>query len=266
VEVPETVAVAGSGAIACGLASVVAVKLGKADLIARSEESAERARKQCTKLIEKMEGDPGALTVSSDHNALHQHTYVIEAITEEHDHKAELLAKLHEDVDEGGILASTTSSLNVQKLGDASGRPDMFAALHVFNPVPRMALVELAFPKEATEEVKQRTRDLCEALGKTPVEVADSPGFVVNRLLFPFLFDAVRVMEDQGLEPKAVDTCMKLGAGHPMGPLALLDFVGIDVSIAIGEQVGVDIPAKARELLEAGHLGRKSGKGFYEYS
>ena len=128
-----------------------------------------------------------------------------------------------------------------------------------------MKLVELAFPDAATDDVRDRTKALVEALGKTGVGVADEPGFVVNRLLFPYLFDAVRVMEEQGLDPEAVDTCMKLGAGHPMGPLALLDFVGLDVSIAIGEQVGVDIPKTARDLLDAGRLGRKSGQGFYTY-
>ena len=264
--VSETVAVVGSGAIACGLASVVAVKLGKADLVARSEDSAERARKQCDEADREGGGRPEALTVSSDHNALHEHTYVIEAITEEHDHKAELLARLHATSTRARSSRARPPPVSVQKLAEASGRPDMFAALHVFNPVPRMALVELAYPTQATDDVKQRTRALCEALGKTPVDVADSPGFVVNRLLFPYLFDAVRVMEDQGLEPEAVDTCMKLGAGHPMGPLALLDFVGLDVCIAIGESVGVDIPKAARDLLDAGNLGRKSGKGFYDYS
>ena len=106
---------------------------------------------------------------------------------------------------------------------------------------------------------------LCTALGKNAVEVPDIPGFVVNRLLFPFLFEAVRLADEAGLEPEAVDACMKLGAGHPMGPLALLDFVGLDVAVAIGDRIGAEVPAKVRELAEAGHLGRKSGQGFYSY-
>ena len=263
---PETVAVVGSGAIACGLASVAAAKLGEAVLVARSDASADRARAQTAKAIGRMEGNPEALTITTDHAALTGRSYVIEAIVEDHDQKAELLGRLDEAADGEAILASTTSSLSVTRLAEASGRPERFAALHVFNPVPRMELIELAYPEAATADVRERTKALCAALGKTGVDVADKPGFVVNRLLFPYLFDAVRVMEDQGLEPEAVDTCMKLGAGHPMGPLALLDFVGMDVSIAIGEQVGVDIPQAARDLLDAGHLGRKSGKGFYEYS
>jgi 3-hydroxyacyl-CoA dehydrogenase len=244
---------------------VAAVKLGDALLVARSDDSADRAREQTTKTIEKLEGDPDALTITTDHDALHGRTYVVEAIVEDPDHKGELLGRLGSELDPDTLFASTTSSLSVADLAQASGRPEHFAALHVFNPVPRMELIEVAFPDAATDEMRERTRALCEALGKTAVEVADRPGFVVNRLLFPYLFDAVRVMEEQGLDPEAVDTCMKLGAGHPMGPLALLDFVGLDVSIAIGEQVGVDIPQRARDLLDAGKLGRKSGEGFYSY-
>jgi 3-hydroxybutyryl-CoA dehydrogenase len=264
--VPESVAIVGSGAIATGLAAVAAAKLkGDVLLIARSDSSAERARAKTHKLIEKMEGDPDKLGITTDHTALHGRTYVIEAIVEDPDHKGELLDKLHVEADPQAILASTTSSLSVAQLAQASGRPEHFAALHVFNPVPKMELIEVAFPDQATDDVKKRTRVLCEALGKTPIEVADKPGFVVNRLLFPYLFDAVRVMDDQNLTAEAVDTCMKLGAGYPMGPLALLDFVGLDVSIAIGEQVGVDIPQAAWDLFHAGQLGRKTGKGFYEY-
>ena len=129
-----------------------------------------------------------------------------------------------------------------------------------------MKLVELAYPAEAPPAIRARARALCEHLGKVPVEVPDLPGFVVNRLLFPYLFDAVRLMEAARLEPEAVDTCMKLGAGHPMGPLALLDFVGLDVSTAIGETLGVEIPQTVRRLMDEGKLGRKSGVGFYDYS
>jgi 3-hydroxyacyl-CoA dehydrogenase len=128
-----------------------------------------------------------------------------------------------------------------------------------------MALVELAFPPAATERTRERARALCAALGKTAVEVPDTPGFVVNRLLFPYLFEAVRLMERTGLEPEAVDTCMTLGAGHPMGPLALLDLVGLDVSAAIGETIGVEVPARVRALIAEGALGRKSGRGFFQY-
>ena len=112
----------------------------------------------------------------------------------------------------------------------------------MFNPVPKMELVELAFPPAASEQTRERARALCEALGKTAVEVPDTAGFVVNRLLFPYLFEAVRLMERTGLEPEAIDTCMRLGAGHPLGPLALLDLVGLDVAAAIGRSIGAEVP------------------------
>jgi 3-hydroxyacyl-CoA dehydrogenase len=153
----------------------------------------------------------------------------------------------------------------VEDLAAASGRPDRFVGLHVFNPVHKMELIELVFPAAASAETRARARELCEALGKTAVEVPDTPGFVVNRLLFPLLFDAVRLMESTGLEPEAVDTCMQLGAGHPMGPLALLDLVGLDVSASIGRTIGADVPERIERMVEAGELGRKAGRGFYTY-
>jgi 3-hydroxybutyryl-CoA dehydrogenase len=128
-----------------------------------------------------------------------------------------------------------------------------------------MKLVELAYPDGASYETRARLRAVCETLGKTAVEVPAVAGFVVNRLLFPYLFAAVRLL-DLGLDPKAVDTCMKNGAGHPMGPMALLDLVGLDVSAAIGEAIGEEVPERMRDLIAEGRLGRKAGRGFYEYS
>ena len=150
-------------------------------------------------------------------------------------------------------------------LAEASGHPESFVGFHPFNPVPRMQLVELSFPPQASEDTRERARKLCEALGKTPVEVPDIPGFVVNRLLFPYLFSAVELLAETGMEPEAIDNCMTLGAGMPMGPIALLDYVGLDVSKAIGESIGVPVPARLVELVDAGALGRKTGQGFYAY-
>ncbi len=129
-----------------------------------------------------------------------------------------------------------------------------------------MKLIELVFPKAATQETRDRARALCEALGKEAVEVPDIAGFVVNRLLFPYLFSAVTLMEETGLEPEAIDTCMKLGAGHPMGPLALIDYVGLDVSKAIGQSIGTPIPSTIDRLISEGALGKKAGRGLYDYS
>ncbi len=246
--------IAGSGAIACGLARA-AGDTHAVVLWARSESSRDRA---CAKVED-------AATVVTELSELAGCPVVVEAISEDVDSKRELYDLLAEVLDDDAVLATTTSSLSVAELAEASGRPDRFGALHVFNPVDKMKLVELSVPGSATEDTKQRLRGLCEELGKTAVEVPDAPGFVVNKLLFPYLFDAVRLMEREGLEPEAIDTCMKLGAGHPMGPLALLDFVGLDVSAAIGESIGADVPDRVRELIAEGRLGRKAKAGFYDY-
>jgi 3-hydroxyacyl-CoA dehydrogenase len=128
-----------------------------------------------------------------------------------------------------------------------------------------MKLVEVIFPAAATAETRDRTIALCEELGKTAVVMPDAPGFVVNRLLFPFLFSAVELMETSGLEPEAIDLCMKLGASHPMGPLELLDFVGLDVAQAIGDEIGVAVPQRIRDLVAEGATGKKAGRGLYAY-
>jgi len=222
---------------------------------ARSELSAERARRRV--------GDVARVVTRLDD--LHESTVVVEAVAEDLDAKCELLGGLGVLLPDSALLASTTSSLSVSGLAQASSRPDRFAGLHVFNPVEKMQLVELAFPDEATEATRAGFHDLCEALGRTAIEVPDTPGFVVNRLLFPFAFEAVRLQEETGLAPQAIDACMKLGAGHPMGPLALLDLVGLDVSVAIGDSIGAQVPERVRELVRAGRLGRKAGAGFYEY-
>jgi 3-hydroxyacyl-CoA dehydrogenase len=253
----ERLGIAGSGAIACGLARAAAARVPAVPALvwARSEESAARASERL--------GSQGAVT--TDLGDLASCTAVVEAVAEDPAVKADLLARIGALLPADALLASTTSSLSVAELAIASGRPDRFGALHVFNPVEKMKLVELAFSADATDATRARLRDLCDALGKTAVEVADAPGFVVNRLLFPYLFDAVRLLDDQGLEPAAVDACMKLGAGHPMGPLALLDFVGLDVAIAIGESIDAEIPQRIRDLVADGKLGRKAGAGFYSY-
>jgi len=204
--------------------------------------------------------------IVTDLDALAEATYLVEAVVEDHGSKAALLAELAGHAREDAVLATTTSSLSISELAQASGRPERFAGLHVFNPVPRMELVELVFPHAASEDTRERSRELCVAMGKTPVEVPDIPGFVVNRLLFPYLFSAVELMSETGLAPEDVDRCMTMGAGLPMGPIALLDFVGLDVAQAIGESIGTPIPERLITLVNEGALGRKAGRGFYAYT
>ena len=263
---PEQVGIAGSGTIACGLASCVMAHGGDVVMWARSEDSARRARKALSHRHGRK------LTVTTDRGALAGATLVVEAVAEEPDVKRELLPSLRGLLHDGALLASTTSSLNISELADASGDAAHFFGLHVFNPVTKMKLVEVCFPGGGDGPVRDRVTTFCEAIGKTPVEVPDEPGFVVNRLLFPYLFDAVRLLERTGMDPARVDACMKLGASHPMGPLQLLDLVGIDVAEAIGEALYADTgepahrpPGRIKELVGEGRLGRKSGAGFYTY-
>ena len=262
----ERLAIAGSGAIATGLA-VVAAKLADVHLYARSDASAERATAAIAKQRDRLGDDagPGVVTVTTAWADLAGATFLVEAVAEEPAVKGGVLGHLDGVADAEAIIATTTSSLSISDLAVASGRPDRFAGLHVFNPVPRMQLIELAFPSQASETTIARATALCDALGKTAVVVPDSPGFVVNKLLFPYLFSAVDFMEEHGMRPEDVDECMKLGAGHPMGPLALIDFVGLDVSAAIGREIGATVPPKVQALIAEGALGKKSGRGFYNY-
>ncbi len=265
-EMSEVLGIAGSGTIACGLASIAA-KHGEVFVWARSEASAERARASVAKHCSKLEGcEPERVSVVTDLDELRRASYIVEAVVEEHGPKAALLQELASHENENAILSTTTSSLSIEELAAATGQPERFVGLHVFNPVPRMKLVELVFPAEATEGTRERSRALCSALGKTAVEVPDIPGFVVNRLLFPYLFSAVELMVAHDMAPEDVDTCMTLGAGVPMGPIALLDFVGLDVSAAIGESIGATVPERLKALIEEGALGRKAGRGFYSYA
>jgi 3-hydroxybutyryl-CoA dehydrogenase len=265
--VQERLGIAGAGAIACGLAATAA-RSSDVVLWARSQGSAQRARARVAKTCAKIDGgevDPGRVQVVTDLDALGTATFLVEAVVEDHEHKAALLRDLAGRASTDAVLATTTSSLSIAQLAHAAGRPESFVGLHVFNPVPRMKLIELVFPQTATADTRARAQALCEALEKTAVEVPDIPGFVVNRLLFPYLFSAVELMIETGLSPEAVDSCMTLGAGLPMGPIALLDFVGLDVAQAIGAAIGATVPAKLRALVAAGELGRKSGQGFYSY-
>ena len=261
----ERLAIAGSGAIACGLAAVAATQ-GHVTVFARSEGSCDKASAKVHSICERLGANVnGNVTVSRDPAVLRDATFVVEAIVEDPAAKAAIWDRLAGHLSDDCVLATTTSSLPIGELALLSGHPERFVGLHVFNPVPKMDLIELAFPPEATERTRERARALCAALGKTAVEVPDTPGFVVNRLLFPYLFEAVRLMERTGLEAEAIDTCMCLGAGHPMGPLALLDLVGLDVSAAIGRTIGVEVPAKIEALIAEGALGRKTGRGFLTY-
>jgi 3-hydroxybutyryl-CoA dehydrogenase len=265
----ESPGIAGSGAIATGLAAV-STTTAETILLARSEASAWRAEEKVVAACAKLEGgDPSRLRVTTDPSDLSHCDVIVEAIVEEVEPKGELIATIAEACPDAD-LATTTSSLSIASIAQAAGTEKLFG-FHVFNPVPRMQLVEVCIPDGAAA-AREKALAWCAALGKTAVEVPDQAGFVVNRLLFPYLFDAVRMVERTGMEAGEVDACMKLGAGYPMGPLALLDLIGLDVAASIGEALHGDSgepahrpPGRIESLIGEGKLGRKSGSGFYDY-
>jgi 3-hydroxybutyryl-CoA dehydrogenase len=270
-ETYERPAIAGSGTIATALAACAST-VSEVLLVARSDAAAWRAEEQAHGLCAKLDGgEAKRVKVTTDTQDLADCDLVIEAVIEELEPKVELLRNAG-DVAGEADLATTTSSLSLDEIAARAGHPERTFGLHPFNPVARMELIELCIPDGARREIAVRARNWCDSIGKTAVEVPNEPGYVVNRLLFPYLFDAVRLMEQTGMEPEQVDRCMTLGANYPMGPLALLDLIGADVAVAIGEALYSDSdeehhrpPGRLIALVEEGRLGRKSGAGFYEY-
>ena len=198
--------------------------------------------------------------------------YVVEAIAEAVDAKIEIFKRLDAITRPDVILSSNTSSISITVLGAATKRPEMVLGMHFMNPVPLMTLVELIRGQATSSASMRIATDLCKTLGKTPVEAADYPGFIANRILMPMINEAIyAVMEGVGTAD-AIDTVMKLGMNHPMGPLTLADFIGLDVCLAILNVLheGLGDPKYRpcpllRRMVAAGHLGRKSGRGFYSY-
>lgn len=263
--------IAGSGAIACGLAATI-TQTSEVVLLARSEASAWRAEEKSAAACAKLDGaDASRIHVTLDSADIADCDLVVESVIEDLEIKAAMLSTLAGQAPDAD-LGSTTSSLSVTELGQRSGHADRVFGLHVFNPVTRMQLIEICIPDACRPGLRERTLNWSSSIGKTAVEVPDQSGFVVNRLLFPYLFDAVRLMERTGMEAGKVDTCMTLGAGLPMGPLALLDFVGLDVAEAIGDALYADsndpahrAPGLLVQMVGENKLGRKSGEGFYNY-
>lgn len=213
------------------------------------------------------------LSMVTDLPALRDCDIVIEAVTEDLELKNRLWRELDRICPPRTIFASNTSSLTIASMARATGRADRFVGLHFFNPVPMMPLVEVVRTDSTSRETFDRAFAFAVALGKEPVAAMDRPGFIVNLLLVPYLLDAVRALEQGAASTAHLDRAMQLGCGHPMGPLALLDFIGLDTVVRIADIMfdayadeRYAAPPLLRRMVESGHQGRKSGRGFYDYS
>ncbi|MFI5179229.1 MAG: 3-hydroxybutyryl-CoA dehydrogenase [Vicinamibacterales bacterium] len=279
----KTVGVIGAGTMGNGIAQVFAQAGFTVRLHDAAPAAVDRARSAIEKSLAKFV-EKGKLTAAdrdaalsrlhpaASLDALADVDYAVEAVVERLDVKQQIFGRLDGLTPPHVILSSNTSSISITSLGAATKRPDKVLGMHFMNPVPLMTLVELIRGQASSDATMQAATELCKTLGKTPVEAADYPGFISNRILMPMINEAIyAVMEGVGT-PEAIDTVMKLGMNHPMGPLTLADFIGLDVCLAILNVLhdGLGDPKYRacpllKRMVAAGHLGRKSGKGFYTY-
>jgi 3-hydroxybutyryl-CoA dehydrogenase len=279
----QTVGVIGAGTMGNGIAHVAARSGCKVILHDLEDRLLQRAISTITKNLDReiakariSAGDKSSalsrITVSAEIAALAAADFLIEAVIEDFETKARIFRAVDEIARPDVILASNTSSISITKLASKTKRPDKVIGMHFMNPVPVMDLVEVIRGLSTSDETYRTTKQLAESLGKTAIEVNDFPGFVSNRVLMPMINEAVYCAMEGVAAPEAIDSVMKLGMNHPMGPLALADLIGLDVCLNIMEVLHTGLGDSKyrpcpllRKMVDAGRLGRKSGQGFYKY-
>jgi 3-hydroxybutyryl-CoA dehydrogenase len=279
----EIIGVVGSGTMGNGIAQVAARAGYSVVMRDVKDEFLQRGTKAIDKSLQRdvdkqrLSADEkqqivGRITTTTELDALSKASFVMEAVTEDLGVKTELFRALDRIVPAAAILASNTSSISITRLGAATSRPDKVIGMHFMNPVPVMKLVEVIRGIATSNETYERVRALTEKLGKTALDCNDSPGFVSNRVLLPMINEAIFVLYEGVATRESIDGIMKLGMNHPMGPLELADFIGLDVCLAILNVLydGLGDPKYRacpflKRYVDAGWLGRKTGRGFYEY-